>query len=103
LQGVNWATRRKPVGRKSAAADLGPGSDRAPDEVRLEPDDRVAPAHFAAFDRFEQKAHRPAAGDFQKGRDRRFKISDQGRPHDLRLAGRIARGKRRSRRLDLHI
>ena len=44
-----------------------------------------------------------AVSDFQERRNRRFQIADERSPHDLRLAGRIARGERRSRRLDLHI
>ena len=42
------------------AVDLGPRAVRSPDQVGIEPDHRIAAAHRAAFDRLEQKAHRPA-------------------------------------------
>ena len=93
--------RREGVGIASARVRL--ISARSPltrkIDVGLEPDDRIASAHFAAFDRFEQKAHRRAcrrgrAGDLQKGGNRRFQIGDQRRPDHLRLAGRIALGER---------
>ena len=64
----------------------------APDQIGIEPDDRIAPAHRAALDRFEQEAHRPAARDLEEGRDRRLEVGDQRGPHDLRLAARIALG-----------
>ena len=97
--------RRLVAGREGAprrAVDLGAPADGAPDQVGLEPDDRIAPAHRAAFDRFQQKAHRPAAGDLEEGRHRRFEVGDQRGPHHLRLAARIAFGERGGRRLDLH-
>ena len=44
----------------------------------------------------------PGAGDLEEGGDRRFQVGNQRRPYDLRFAGRVARGKRLGRRLDLH-
>ena len=95
------------AGRERAVAarraiDLGAALDRAPDEVRLEPDDRIAPTRRAAFDRFQQKAHGTAAGNLEERRDRRLKIGNQGGPDHLRLAARITLGEGRRLRLDLH-
>ncbi len=90
------------AGRACAAVDLGLAVDGAPDEVRLEPDDRVASAHRAAFDRFQQKALRPALGDLQERRYRCLEVGNEGGPDDLRLAPRVALGERRCLRLDLH-
>ena len=77
------------------AVDLGAAAVRAPDQVGIEPDDRIAAAHRAAFDRFEQEAHRPAAGDLQERRDRRFEVGDQRGPDHLRLAARRSARRRR--------
>ena len=68
---------------------------RAPDQVGIEADDRIAAAHRAALDRLEQEAHRPAAGELQERRDRRFEIGDQRGPHHLRLAARRSARRRR--------
>ena len=94
--------RRLRAGRKArriaarVAVDLGLRAVRSPDQVGIEPDHRIAAAHRAAFDRLEQEAHRPRAGDFQERRDRRFEIGDQRGPHHLRLRrGRSARRRRR--------
>jgi hypothetical protein len=46
------------------AVDFGTPADRAPDQIRLKPDDRVAATHGASFDRLQEKAMGPAAGDF---------------------------------------
>ena len=77
-------------------------ADGAPDQVGLEADDRIAAAHGAAFDRFEQEAHRPAVGDLQEGRDRRLEVGDQRGPDHLRLAARVAFRELCCLRLDLH-
>ena len=84
------------------AVDLGALAVDAKDEIRLEPDDRIAAAHRAAFDQLQKKAHRPSAGDLEKCRDRRFQIGDQSGPDELRLAGRVTRREGLRRRLDLH-
>src|SRR5262249_18573849 len=68
----------------------------------LEPDDRVATAHRAAFHGFQQKAHGTAAGDLEERRDRRLKVGNQGGPDHLRLAPCITLGKGRCLRLALH-
>src|SRR5262249_15312742 len=99
--------RRLVAGREGAVAarravDLGTALDRAPDEIGLEPDDRVATAHRAAFDGFQQEAHGTAAGDLEERRDRRLKVGNQGGPDHLRLAPCITLGKGRCLRLDLH-
>ena len=68
-----------------AAVDLGLRAVGAPDQIRLEPDDRIAAAHRAAFHRLQQKAHRLAAAELEEGRDRRLQVGDQRGPHHLRL------------------
>ena len=62
----------------------------APDQVGLEADRRVAPAHRAALDRFEQEAVGPAFGELEHRRDRRLEIGDQRGPDHLRLPGLVA-------------
>ncbi len=104
-RGERRVARRHESGRIGVrrAVDLRALAVDAEDEVGLEPDDRIAPAHRAAFDRFQKKTHRPAARDLQEGRDRRFQIGDQSGPDELRLAGRVARRERLRGRLDLHL
>ena len=85
-----------------AAIDRGLAVMRAPDEVRLEADDRIAAAHRAALDRLEQEAHGFATAELQEGGDRRLEIGDERRPNDLRFAARVPRGKGVLGRLDLH-
>ena len=82
--------------------DFGFAFHRAPDQVRLESDDRIAPANRSAFDQLEQKAHCLAAAELQKGGDRGFQVGHQGGPHHLRFVAPIAFGKGGFRRLDLH-
>src|SRR6185312_5463216 len=82
--------------------DRGGAVLRTPDEVRLEPDDRVAATHRAALDRFEQEAHRLAAAELEECGDRRLQVGDERRPHHLRNAARVMRGEGVLRRLDLH-
>ena len=48
---------------KRPPVDLGPPAVRAPDEIGLQSDDRVASAHRTAFDRFEQEAVMLIAGE----------------------------------------
>jgi hypothetical protein len=83
LQGV------KPSCVGGPAIDLGAAVDRAPDQIGIEPDDRIAPAHSAAFDRFQEKA-RSAAGDLEEGRHRRFEIGNERGPDDLACRARNA-------------
>ena len=64
----------------------------APDHVRLEADDRVAAAHRAALDRFQQEGVGPPVGQLEIGRDRRLEVGDQLGPDELRLAGVVGRG-----------
>ena len=89
-----------PVPRR--AADLGLPSHCAPNEIGIESDDRIAPAQRAAFHRLQQKAERPRGGDLEEGRYRGLEIRDERGPHDLWLASRVALGKCRGLRLDLH-
>ncbi len=80
--------------------DLGPGAARAPDDVGREADHGVAPAHGAAFDRFQQETHRPVVGQFQHGRDGRLEVGNEARRHDLRAALRVGARESLARRLD---
>jgi len=84
------------------AIDLRAPSHGPPDEIGVEPDDGIAPAHRAALDRFQQKTHRAHADDFEKRRHWCLQVRDQRGPDDLRLATRISLGKCRCLRLDLH-
>ena len=92
--------RRLVAGREGVACltcpaiDLGPSRDRAPDQIGVEPDDRIAPPHRAALDRFEQNAHRPTVRDLEEGRHRRLEVGNQGGPHHLRFSPRIALAER---------
>ena len=88
LEGVGLGDRR--------AVDLGLVADGAPDEIGLEADDGVAPAHGAALHRFQQEAHRPPGAQLQLGGDRRLEVGDEARPHDLRRRRRHS-ARRRSR------
>ncbi len=74
-----------------AAVDLGLVAAAAPDEVRFHADDRIAPAHMAAFDRFQQEGVGLGGGDLQHRRDRRLQVGDRFGPHHLRLALSVAR------------
>src|SRR5262249_4523627 len=84
------------------AIDLSPPGHGAPNEIGIEPDDRIAPAHRAALDRFQQKAQRTGTRNLEESRYRRFEVGHQRGPDDLGLAARIAFGNRRPLRLDLH-
>jgi hypothetical protein len=86
----------------SRAIDLGFRAVRAPDQIRLDPDDRIAAAYGTAFHRLEQEAHCFAAAKLQKGGDRRLKIGHQCGPHHLRLSAPVVVGESAFRRLNLH-
>ena len=84
---------RRPVGRSPAlAVDRGLAALAPPDQVGVEADHRIAAAHRAALDQFEQEGIARVARQLQVGRDRRFEIGDQPRPDDLRLAPLIGAG-----------
>ena len=68
------------------AVDLGLAAGGAEDQVRLDADDRIAAAHGAALDRFEQEAVGAPRRQLEHGRDRRLQVGDHPRPHHLRLA-----------------
>ena len=74
-----------------APVDLGPLAGRAEDEVRVEPDHRIASALGAALDRLEEEHVAGAsARELEIGRDRRLEIGDQRRHRDrgaARLVG----------------
>ena len=84
------------------AVDLGRVGACAPHHVGIEPDDRVAPAHRAALDGFEEKAQRLVGAGLEKGRDRGFEVGDQRGPHDLGGAACIGCRECAGGRLDLH-
>src|SRR5690606_26942679 len=67
--------------------DLGAIAEGTEGEVRLDPDDRIAPAHRPAFHRFEQEAIPAPGGNLEHRGNRRFQIGDETGPYDLRLAG----------------
>ncbi len=56
-------------------------------DVGGETEDRVTPAHRAAFDRFEQEARPAGLRQLQMNADRRFQIGDEPRRQNLRAAG----------------
>ncbi len=84
------------------AIDLGLRAVRAPDQIRLDPDDRIAATHGTALHRLEQEAHCFAAAKLQKGGDGRLKIGHQRGPHHLRLSAAVVVGEDAFRRLNLH-
>ena len=62
------------------AVDLGLAVAAAPDEVGVEPDHRVAAAHRAALDRFEQEGRAVRSlAQLQEGCDRRLEVADERR------------------------
>ena len=65
------------------AVDLGCCAIRLPDDIRSEADHRITAARRAAFDGFEQEAHRPAVGDLEVSGDGRLEIGDKAGPYDL--------------------
>jgi hypothetical protein len=73
-----------------------------PDQVGLHAHDRVASAHLAAGDAFEQEAVAPRLGQLQHQRHRRVEVGHQPRPDDLVLARREARAELLDRREQLH-
>jgi hypothetical protein len=59
------------------AVDLGLGPFDPPDEIGFEADHRIAPAHRAAFHRFEQEAVSGVAGELQHDRDRGLEVGHE--------------------------
>src|SRR5215217_8306041 len=95
--------RKAPPGALRLAVDLGDAVAAAPDEVGVEADHRVAAAHRAALDRFEEERRAfVALAQLQEGRDRRLEVADEGCPDDAGLAGPIARGEGLEARLGEH-
>ena len=84
--------RRRAVGcegvgvRPRVAVDLGFAVQAAPDQIGLEPDDRIASARLAALDALEQERVVTALAEFEERRDRRLQIGDALGIEDLRLA-----------------
>ena len=99
------AMRLSPISLRSAASEfLGAGREArkirrardlracalgAEEQIRIEAEHRIAPAHRAAFDRFQQKGVPPAAGELQEGGDRGFEVGDEPGEDELRLALRV--------------
>jgi hypothetical protein len=84
------------------AVDLGLVAAAAPDHIGLQADDRIATAHRAAFDRFQQEGIGAAVGQLEHGRDRSLEIGDALGPDQLRPAAGIARGEVVEDRLGAH-
>ena len=74
----------------------------APDEIGLDADHRIAPAHRAALHGFEQEAVSAAVGELQHAGDRRLQIGHQAGIDDAWPAGRVGCGKNLEGRLDFH-
>ena len=91
-QGVE---RRALVGgevREVAAGERGAAVAAAPCEVGIEADHRVAPAHDAAFDRFEQEGGAGMAGtQLQESGDRRLEVGHLGQVEEGRASGLVGR------------
>ena len=86
--------RRAPAGLVPALRLIGGlAALDLPDQVRVEADDRVAPAHGAALDRFQQEGIARIAGQLQLGGDGRFEVGDEPGRQDLRLAPAHRRGR----------
>jgi hypothetical protein len=66
--------------------DLGGMAGGAEYKVRVEPEQAVAPAHFAAFDRFEQEIAAPGLDQLERGADRCLGVGDELAPDKRRLA-----------------
>ena len=101
--GGRSSARKRAAGALRLPVDLGDAVAAAPDEVGVEADHRVAAAHRAAFDRFEQERRAVVAlAQLQEGGDRRLEVADEGRPDEAGLAGPIARGEGLEARLGEH-
>ena len=84
---------KRPIGvEKGPAIDLGPAALDAPDQVGSETDHRIAAAHGAALDRFQQKTVPYVAGELEHRRDRGLQVRDEAGRHDLRVAAVISDG-----------
>jgi hypothetical protein len=55
---------------------------RAEQQVGIEAEQAVAPAHFAALDRFEQEIAAPRLDELERRADRRFGIRDELAPDE---------------------
>ncbi len=88
--------------RSGRARDLRLPAFGAEEQVRVEAEHRIAPAHRAAFDRLEQEGVPPAPCELQEGRNRRLQIRDEARENELRLAFRVTRFEAPVRGLYLH-
>ena len=67
--------------RVRVPVDLGLSVAAAPDQVRLHPDDRVAPACRAALDAFQQERVGLAVCQLEEGGHRRFQVRHAATPH----------------------
>ena len=78
------------------------GAAALPDEVGLHAHDRVAAAHLAAGDAFEEEAVLARLGQLQHQRDRRVEVGDEAGPDHLVAARGEAGGEVLDRREELH-
>ncbi len=101
-QGARLASGECRAILKRSGVDFGPVAVGAPEDIGIEPDDRIASADRTALDRFEQEGVGLAGGELEHRRDRRFKVCNQACENKLSFAGVIARGKLGRRRFDLH-
>ena len=73
------------------AVDLGPAAAAAPDQVRLEADDRIPPARRAALHAFQQEGVGLAVGELEEGGDRGFEVGDPDGPGQRAAPGIVGR------------
>jgi hypothetical protein len=80
------------------AVDFGAVALRAEHQIGVQPQQAVAPAHRAAFDRFEQEVAPFRLHQLQRGGDRCFGVGNELAPQQRRLPGgeRAADGVERS-------
>ena len=76
------------------AVDAAAFAVTSPDQIGFHPDNRIAPAHFAAGDAFQHKAVLARPGKLEHQRYWRVQISSQPRVDHLRFASSIAGLKR---------
>ena len=101
-QGIQRAARlrRELLGADVCApGDLGLIAPAAPDQIRVQRDDRIARPKRAALHRFKQEGIGLAMADLQEGGDWRLQIVDQPGPDDLWGAAVVGRLKGLVRRL----
>jgi hypothetical protein len=68
------------------AVDLAGPPGSAEHQVGVEAEQAVAPAHFAALDRFEQEIAAPGLDQLERRADRSLGVGDELAPDERRLA-----------------